>query len=469
MPLSSISRRDALKTLGLSAAAALGMSFPSLRLSAETRGPREFNVLDFGARGDGATLDTAAFQRALDEAAAVRQRARVIVPGGRKYLIGSLRLKGGIDFYLADDAELLVSLNPADYDAEAAILRAEGAEGLSITGTGTINGRSPEFMEGFDEVGEWWRPKKFRPRLAVLAGCRDLAISDVTFLQAPNWTLHLVGCQDVLVDRVKIRNQMDVPNCDGIDPDHCRNVEIRNCHVVCGDDAIVVKATRAYANYGGSSNIRVRDCVLETQDSGVKIGTETVRDIHDARFERCEIRSSCRGCTIQLRDEGDVYDVLFRDISFTSRYHSDPWWGRGESISFTALPRTPQTKVGQIRDIRVENVTGRAENSARISGCKESRIQNVDFRNVKLTLDRWTKYRGGLWDNRPTTAYPGIEEHGNPGIHVRYADHVNLRQCSVAWGGNRPDYFTHARSARRDRAHASRFRRRSGAREIGSG
>jgi len=64
-----------------------------------------------------------------------------------------------------------------------------------------------------------------------------------------------------------------------------------------------------------------------------------------------------------------------------------------------------------------------------------------------VTLDRWTDYRGGLWDNRPTTAYPAIEEHPNPGVHVRHADNVVLRRCRVAWGQNRPDYFTHALEA----------------------
>lgn len=444
----SLTRRQALSALAKSSAAlALTMTFPPLRLSAETRGRREFNVRDFGAIGDGAALDTTAIQRAIDAAAAEGNGARVLVPGGRRYLVGSLQLKNAIEFFLADDAELLVSTDPAHYGTDGAILNANDVRDLRLTGTGSIHGRSPEFMVNYDADGEWWRPKKFRPRLAMLVGCRGLEVRDVTFLQAPNWTLHLVGCDGVAIDGVKIRNQMDVPNCDGIDPDHCRNVEIKNCHVVCGDDAIVVKATRAYAQHGGCANIRVSDCVLETQDSGVKIGTESVGDIHDVVFERCDIRTSCRGCTIQLRDEGNVHDVVFRDITFTSRYHSDPWWGRGEAISFTAIPRAPGAKVGQIRNIQVKNVTGRAENSVRISGSPESRIQNVEFDNVNVTLDRWTKYRGGLWDNRPTTAVPGIEEHGNPGIHVRHADDVVLRNCSVAWGANRPDYFTSALEA----------------------
>ncbi len=404
------------------------------------------NVLDYGAVGDGIALDSPAIQRAIDAAAAAGRRSQVLVPAGHRYRVGTLELRSGIDFHLAGDAELVISTNRADYRRDG-VVTATGARGLSITGTGKISGRAKDFMLRYDPEGEWWVPADWRPKMFILTACTNLVVRDITFSEAPQWGLHLVGCEHVLVDHITIRNLLDVPNCDGIDPDHCRNVEIRRCHIVCGDDAIVIKTTRQAVDYGPSSHITVRDCVIETQDSGLKIGTETTQDIDHIRFEHCEIRSSNRGFTIQLRDEGNVHHIEFEDITFVSRYFAAPWWGRGEAISLTALPRGPQTRLGSLHHVRIRNVTGRAENSARICGVPSSRVRNVRLRNVALTLDRWTAYPGGLFDNRPTTAFEAIEPHGTPGFCIRYADNISLRNCSVAWGEHVPGYFSYALEA----------------------
>ena len=415
------------------------------RASAAQAASRVFDVHDFGAVGDGRTEDTAAIQHAIEAAAKAGGRARVLLRAGRSYLTGPLRLAGGIDLHLAGDAHLLVSVDPGGYDpVRQSALWADGADGLSISGTGTIDGRSAEFMDHYDHENEWWIPKPFRPRLLVIENSADIVLRDLTFRNAPSWTVHLLGCRRVLVDHVTIANQLDVPNCDGIDPDHCQDVEIRNCHITCGDDAIVIKTTRGHDHYGPSHNIRVHDCVLATQDSGLKIGTETCQDIYDVRFERCRILTGCRGLCIQLRDEGNVRDILFRDIEFVSRYHSPPWWGRGEAISFTAIPRNPETRTGTIRRITVENVTGRAENSIRIEGLGGSRVSDVTLRNVAVTFDRWTAYPGGVFDNRPTSATEPLEHHDTPAISIRHADRVTLDHCTVSWGHNPPEHFTHA-------------------------
>jgi hypothetical protein len=247
---------------------------------------------------------------------------------------------------------------------------------------------------------------------------------------------------------VVIRNALDVPNCDGIDPDHCRDVEIRNCDIVCGDDAIVIKATRQAVDFGDCARIVVKDCVFRTQDSAMKIGTETFSDIHDIVFERCRAVSCCRGIGILLRDSASVYNVVYRDLEFTSQYQSDPWWGRGEAISMTAIPREQGGRIGSIHDIRVDNVRIRSENSVRICGSAASRVRNVTLSNVALTMDRWTKYRGGVFDNRPTRSQPELVEYRTPGYFLEHADGVTLDRCSVAWGANRADYFSHAVEAR---------------------
>jgi polygalacturonase len=407
-----------------------------LCVSAMAGNPRVFNVLDFGAAGDGTTLDTIPIQRAIDAAAV--HGGQVRVPRGRRFLIGSLELRGGIDFHL--EGKLVISTNQRDYKSDG-VITALNTRNLRITGQGEIDGRSVAFMKSYDNAGEWWLFKEWRPKLFVLTGCSNLLVRGITFGDAPFWGLHLLGCTNVLVENITVRNRLDVPNCDGIDPDHCQDVEIRNCRLTCGDDAIVIKTTRQTNDYGPCANIRVHDCVIRTQDAGLKIGTETVSDIHDIVFENCRILSGSRGMTIQLRDEGNVSNIVFRDIRFVSRYHADPWWGRGEAISFTAIPRTSDTRLGSIRNVLVRNVRGRAENSVRINGSAGSIIRGVHFQNVSITFDRWTKYPGGVFDNRPTKVLEPIEKRGNPAYSIRWAADITLENCAVHWGTHRPAYF----------------------------
>jgi polygalacturonase len=414
--------------------ALLALNFP---LAAKT-----FNVLDFGATGNGATLDTAAIQRTID--AAAKDGGQVLIPPARKFLVATLDLKGGIDFRL--DGELVISTNQSDYASDG-VITASNAANLRITGSGKISGRSLSFMTSYETTNEWWLFKEWRPKMFVLTGCTNLVVRDITFADSPFWGLHMLGCVHVLVDNVTVNNRLDVPNDDGIDPDHCRDVEIKNCHLTCGDDAIVIKTTRQTNDFGPCAGIHVHDCVIRTQDAGLKIGTETTGDIHGILFERCKILSGSRGLCIQLRDEGSISNIVFRDIQFTSRYYSYPWWGRGEAISLTAIPRLPATKLGMMCDIQIKNVTGNAENSIRINGTTNSHIQNVSLKNVSVKLDRRTKYKGGFFDNRPTKVLVPVETHDTPGFNIRYADDVTLKDCSVAWGRNLPDYFANALEA----------------------
>jgi len=405
-----------------------------------------FDVLKYGAKGDGVTLDSPGIQKAIDDATKAGNGSQVLIPTGHRYLVGTIQLKSNIDFRLEGDAELYVSTNPKDYINDAVII-ANDVNNLKISGTGSINGRALEFMTQYSKETEIYLPATWRPKIFILTKCTNLDIRDITFGSAPNWGLHMLGCENVVIDNLKIRNNLEVPNCDGIDPDHCRNVTIKNCNIVCGDDAVVIKSTRQPINYGLSKNITVQDCYMVTQDAGLKIGTETTEDIQNITFERCKIKTSSRGICIQLRDEGNIFNITFRDIEFESRFYSDPWWGRGEGISFTAVPRTPQSKIGTIHDIKLENIKGISENSIRLRGTKESRISNITFENVSLTLNKLSRYKGALVDNRPTSTYPPIEEQKTSGFSIRFADNILLKKCSVKWGENKPDYYTNAINA----------------------
>src|SRR5438105_4982713 len=207
------SRRDVLKTGSAFATLAACSSIHAFGFSRSAEA-KVFNVLKYGAAGDGMTLDSAAIQRAIDAAAALSGKAQVLVPGGRKYLVGTLELKGSIDFHLADNAELIVSTRREDYrgglagsaDADSmagaagGVIIANNVQGLTISGTGTIQGRAREFMQRYDSEHEWWIPKEFRPKMFVLTRCKDLEVRDITFAEAPNWGLHMLGCDGVLVD-----------------------------------------------------------------------------------------------------------------------------------------------------------------------------------------------------------------------------------------------------------------------------
>jgi Glycosyl hydrolases family 28 len=438
-----ITRRRFVHALGAGAAVALA----GCKAFAQSPAPVDFDVRKFGAIGDGVAVDTASIQKTIDTAAE-RGGGRVFLPGGMRFLSGALLLRSKVDLHLADDAMLLANTDPRDYGSFNGLLNANGAQGLKITGTGMIDGQAMHFVTTYSEKDERWEPKAFRPRMFSLLRCNDLEITGITFGHSPNWGMHLLGCERVLVDSVRVRNFLEVPNCDGIDPDHCRDVEIRNCDIVCADDGIVIKTSNQTEDYGPSHNISVRDCVVTTRDSGLKVGTETFGDISKVLFERCKIISGGRGPTITHRQKGNIEDIEFRDIEVTAEHHAARWWGWGEAISITAWPRTAEGKVGYLRNIRLRNIRGRAENSVRIDGLRDQPIEDVLLENIDMTIDRWTMYPGGSFDNRPSApGVEGLEPHDTPAFSIRNAKNAELRHCKARWGSNRQSYFSNALQA----------------------
>src|SRR5512147_109407 len=226
-----------------------------------------YNILDFGAIGDGVADNAASIQHAIDHCN-INGGGRVIVPAGGVFVTGPFQLKSNVDLHVEANAMLRASLDEALYTAtpfknwsEGSMwISAKDAHHISITGTGTIDGSGTQFMENEEPTHYNY---KFvngidrRPHLLTLIGCRNITLRDVTFANAAYWCVHPAGCEDVLIQGVRILNSLKVRNCDGIDIDHSRNVRISDCYIESADDSICIKNRRDYAEYGPCENITI--------------------------------------------------------------------------------------------------------------------------------------------------------------------------------------------------------------------
>ena len=434
------------------------------------------NVLDYGAKGDGATLDTAAIQAAIDQ---VHEHGggTVIVPGGYTFLCSGIRLKSYVNLHLEPGSLLQTSTQQADYAGREAgeahsrfscLIEADGAEQISITGFGRIDGCGAAFIEK-DLGGYIYSVKRWRPGLIFFLDCRQVTLRDVTLSESPWWTVHLVGCEDVLIHGIHIYNDLKMPNCDGIDPDHCRNVRISDCQIQCADDCIVLKNTAKFADRGSCRDITVTGCTLMCTATAVKIGTESVSDFENITVTACTIKSSSRGLGIQLRDQGSVRNVIFTNCTIETRLFEEHYWGKAEPIHISALHRfsygnaqppawNPTNALGSVKHIMYSDILCRSENGIVIIGEPEIAIESIRFRNVMLNIDKWTKWRGGELDRRPVDgpahavrdgkSDPGVVAHTFSGAYIEHARDVELNGVRVTWGQNLPDYYAHALEAR---------------------
>ncbi len=412
-----------------------------------------FSILDFGAVGDGVTLNTRAIQHAIDACTAAGG-GRVTVPAGR-FLSGTICLKSHVDLHLESGAELVSSLDPADmpdlmggFDDDnrdtgwegGCFLLARHAENVTISGPGRIDGRGREvFYEDDADGGSHESPLKvrgYRPRMSFLEDVKNLTVRDVTFYDAAFWTLHMAGCRDVLIEGVRIENNERGPNNDGIDPDCCRNVIIRGCIITCADDAIVVKTTAPMTKkYGDCSNILISNCILRSHSSALKIGTETWGDIHHVTMGDCILDQCTRGIGIWSRDGGRIHDILIHHIAGSTRRYRDRvrqdsevvvWWGKGEPVFLSATRRAGVERTpGVIEGVCMDHLHITCEGAVMIAGERESPIRDVTIRDSAF---RWAR-QGGLTpdclDEQPSRR--GVYPHAVPTVYIRAGEDISLR------------------------------------------
>ena len=373
-----------------------------------------YDILTFGAKGDGVTDDAAAIQKAIDRCSA-EGGGVVLLPRNHVFLSGPVELKSNVELHLEATATLKANPNESIYQLSAfgenrgegmLWLWAKDAENISITGKGTIHGNGIAFMGAELEDSYELKPladQTFdpRPHVLTLTNVRNLTIRDVTIKEGAYWTVHLIGCNEAVIDGINLLNNLKIRNGDGIDLDHSKNVRIANCHITSGDDCICLKNRREFEQYGSCHDIVVTNCVMSSRSCAIKIGSENMDSIYNVMFDNCIIMGSNRGLGIQNRDEGTVTDVVFSNIQLDCKLWSDVWWGKAEPIYVTSYPRANgnhkdanwrfpkgqiEGKCGEVSRIFFNNITALSENGCFVGGDVPGKVKDIYFNNVRVKL-----------------------------------------------------------------------------------
>ena len=373
-----------------------------------------YDILSFGAKGDGVTDDAMAIQKAIDRCSA-EGGGIVLLPRNHVFLSGPIELKSQVELHLEATATLKANPDEGIYRLSAfgenrgegmLWLWAKDAENISITGKGTIHGNGIAFMGA--ELGDSYELKPLadqtfdpRPHVLTLTNVTNLTIRDVTIKEGAYWTVHLIGCNEAVIDGINLLNNLKIRNGDGIDLDHSKNVRIANCHITSGDDCICLKNRREFEQYGSCHDIVVTNCVMSSRSCAIKIGSENMDSIYNVVFDNCIITGSNRGLGIQNRDEGTVTDVVFSNIQLDCRLWSDVWWGKAEPIYVTSYPRAngnhkdanwrfPKGQIegrcGEVSRIYFNNITALSENGCFVGGDVPGKVKDIFFNNVRVKL-----------------------------------------------------------------------------------
>lgn len=387
---------------------------------AATASSATYNVRDYGAAGDGKTLDTAAFARAVDAAFAAGG-GTVVVPPGR-YHTGSIRLKSHITLNIEAGAVILGSGNPDDYPLTenvwsadpkhatlASLIYAEDSENITITGRGTIDGQGQPWWERVRlanpakyklppltdrQRAEVAKISHGRPRLIRMVRCRDILIENVNLQNSAAWTLNPQLCDYVRVEGISVTNPPKMPNkahnSDGINPESCSNVRIANCRIDTGDDCITLKSgtNEAGRRVGKpTENVTITNCVMHHGHGGVVIGSEMSGGVRNVTVTNCVFQGTDNGIRLKSqRGRGGVVEglvvsnIVMHDVP-TPFIITTFYTGKDTAADEHAVDEgTPR-----YRNFMFSNISARgAKIAGAITGLREMPIEDIVFSNVRI-------------------------------------------------------------------------------------
>jgi polygalacturonase len=441
------------------------------------------SISQYGAVGDGKTLNTEAIQKAID----VQFEAgggTVLVPPG-VFKTGTIYLKSNINLHLTNGAVLLGSEKLSDYGIysngnQLGMIFAQDAENISITGFGMIdgNGRAyvyPNRVKDLPiEIKQYTRQgmayldtlkgiqdgpvvpfERKRPyQMVLMSGVKNLHMRDVTFADSPFWGVHVADSDGITITGVRVRNSLLMANADGLNFTSSSNIVISNCDIIAGDDALAFSGYSVHHELPGYRNIRrtsenvtVSNCLLQTRSAGIRVGGIDQNDLKNYRFDNISIYGSNRGIGIFVHQDGSISDIHFSNMTIQTRLHSGDWWGNGEPIHISVIEGAPvEKKLGTLKNVSFTNISAESEQGILVYGDDKAIVEQIRFRNIHLFIKNGLlqdEY-GGNFDLRPTTALSkNLFKHDIPGIYLKNASFVSLSDVHVNWEANMHKNFKH--------------------------
>jgi len=396
-----------------------------------------FDIRAQGAKGDGATPDTAAIQAAIDTCRDAGG-GQVLFPAGR-YLSGTIHLRSGVALHLDSGARLTGTTNLAHYAQPTppafmpeakwgkwhrGLILGENVEDVAITGPGTIDGNKV-----FDPTGE----ERMRgPHTIIFVNCRRFTLRDVTIVDAANYAVFFQASDDVEIRNVKFVGGWDGVHWRGAPERWCQNVNIIGCQFFTGDDAIAGR----YWN-----NTVIKDCLISSSCNGIRlIGPATRLTIANNLFrgpgEQPHRTSGERRRTNMLSGimlqpgAWDATSGLLDDVLMANNVMQN-----------VASPVTLWTKPGNtVGTVTVSGLdaTGVYRSAFSAESWADAPITNVVLRGVRA------EFGGGgkAWFTNQTVKGPGVDARPLPawGIFARNVQSLTLEDVrfSLAAHDSRP-------------------------------
>ena len=342
-----------------------------------------------GVLGDGTTLNTTTIQKTID-ACSSSGGGTIHFPPGR-YLTGTIQLKSNVTLQLDDQATLLGSTNAADYrnvdpfiDGAGnplghALIVAVDADHVGIEGSGTVDGQGAKLAASE-------KTYTMRPFLLRWVRCTNVSVKNVHLANPGAWTLNFFESKGVNIDGITIRSRdEELRNNDGINIDSSENIQVHNCDVISGDDALVIKST---SDTRLCRNIVASDCKLSTRTNAIKLGTESIGGFDDINISNCQITNTAMaGIALYTVDGGDLSHVNIHDITMDGV--AVPICMRlGSRLKTFRQGEHPKTAPGHLTGITIQNVT--AKNIGMIgmliNGVPNHPITGLTLQNIQMEL-----------------------------------------------------------------------------------